>query len=444
MITSFSGQTGINIREHLESESRRAISSFNFLGADLDTLDCVEDRNRFDSLVKDTDLTFNPSYEVKGYKSLLNTISETGYPVIIRPSYVIGGESMYIFRSFEDIERLPQESKKLIHDNSVTFQVERYIENALEYDVDLVRDRDGNCIFSVCEHIEYAGVHSGDSGMISPPVKIEEENLKKMKKIACDLASKLEITGPINFQFAVTGRDIFCIEANPRGSRTLPFLSKAYDIDLPGEATNALLGHSIKQRLDSDLDFYIVKQSTFPFDRFLEDNIILGPKMRSTGETLGIDKSLDMAIMKSYLGNYPKLKDKGEILFSLSNETKEIVLPYLSDLKELGFTFIATKGTAKFIEDNGFKCMTTSKLGKTNEETSMLSTIKSKNLITVLNTPYSGDKAQTDGEYIRNNSISYGVSCFTRVENIQSVLSSIIYYHKSELTPISLQEIING
>lgn len=444
VITSFSGQTGINIREHLESDFRKKLNDIKFLGANLDVLDQVEDRNRFDLLVKDTELTFNPSYESRGFKALINTITEIGYPVIIRPSYVIGGESMYIFKSYSDIEKLPSSSKQVLNDNNMTFQVERYIEDALEYDVDLVRDKSGHCIFSICEHIENAGVHSGDSGMISPPVKISAKNLERMKGIAKTLAGKLEITGPINFQFAIKGDDIFCIEANPRGSRTLPFLSKAFDIDLPGQATCALLGNEIDEHTDVGLNAYVVKQSTFPFDRFLEDNIILGPKMRSTGETLGMDKNLDMAMMKSYLGNYPKLKDKGNILFSLSDDTKEVILPYLKDLQELGFNFIATGGTAKFIKDQGYFCETTSKLGKDNGHITMLETIKDPNLVSVLNTPYSGAKAHTDGEYIRNTAISYGVSCFTRIENIRAVLESMISYHRGNLTPISLQEVISG
>ncbi len=440
VITSFSGQTGINIREHLESETRKSLFNINFYGPSLDVLDAVEDRNRFDNLVRESELELNPSYEVNGFKNLINTITEIGYPVIIRPSYVIGGESMYIFKSYDEIQNLPTKMKETLHDNKTTFQVERYLEDAIEYDVDLIRDMDGNTIFTICEHIEHAGVHSGDSGMISPPVIASKEIIQKMKSIASDLAAKLEITGPINFQFAVTNNRVYCIEANPRGSRTLPFLSKAYDINIPANATRALLGERIKEYCDDGDEYYIVKQSTFPFDRFLDDSIILGPKMRSTGETLGIDHNLNMAIMKSYLGNYPKLSRKGSILFSLSTKHKSIIDDYLKDLDDLEFEFFATGATAKYIQDKGFNCIAVSKLGEDLDGRSMLSVLKRKDLVCVVNTPDQAGKSKSDGEHIRNNSISYGVPCFTHVENIKSVLSSITHYHQNTYTPVNLQE----
>ncbi len=441
VITSFSGQTGINIREHLESKFRKQIYDIKFYGPSLDTLDAVEDRNRFDELVRDSELEFNPSYEVTGFKNLINTITEVGYPVIIRPSYVIGGESMYIFHSYDEIQNLPAKIKQNLHDNKTTFQVERYLEDAIEYDVDLIRDIDGNTIFTICEHIEHAGVHSGDSGMITPPVECDQKTILKMKSIAIDLANKLEITGPINFQFAYTHGKVYCIEANPRGSRTLPFLSKAYDIDLAANATKALLGNKIENFKELSNDYYIVKQSTFPFDRFLDDSIILGPKMRSTGETLGLDKDLKMAIMKSYLGNYPKLSKKGSILFSISSKHKPILDKHLKELADLDFEFYATSGTAEYIQNKGYNCIAVSKIGEDGHGKSMLSVLKKKDLVCVINTPDLQGSSKSDGEHIRNNSISYGVPCFTRVENIRSVLSSITYFHQNTYGPVSLQEL---
>ncbi len=444
VITSFSGQTGINIRAHLEAPFRSKHQKFNFLGPSLDLLDAVEDRKRFDELTKGVALAHTTSKEVRGHKNLINAITEIGFPVIIRPSYVIGGESMFIFESQEDIENLPQEILKSLHENSITFQVENYISNALEYDVDLIRDKKGNTVFTICEHIEYAGVHSGDSGMISPPKIASKEIIEKMRQLASEMAGNMEITGPINFQFALKGEDIYCIEANPRGSRTIPFLSKAYDINLAGLATRALLGEEIETIKELKSSYKVIKQSTFPFDRFVQDSIILGPKMRSTGETLGIDKNLDKAMLKSYLGNYPDLLDKKSILISLSNKDDERLIANLKKLAANGFKFYATKGTFRFLKEKCYVDATiVDKLSSNGDNPSMLDAIKDEDMAMVLNTPLNQGRSMSDGEFIRNASIQYAVPCFTRLENINAVVEALTYTITSELGPVSLQEMLS-
>jgi carbamoyl-phosphate synthase large subunit len=440
VITSFSGQTGINVRNYIENSFRNEFKEFNFLGSSLDTLDLTEDRKRFSEVTKKVDLSHTKSKEIQGYKNLINALTEIGLPVIIRPSYVIGGESMYIFHNHNDVENLPRPLLEQLKTSSTIFQVETYLENAIEYDVDLIRDESGNCIFTVCEHIELAGVHSGDSGMISPPVKLNDKLKTKMRTISEDLAKELGIVGPINFQYAVKGDEIYCIEANPRGSRTLPFLSKATNISLPQLATQAMLGKKISPWEQTESNFFTVKQSTFPFDRFVLDNIILGPKMRSTGETLGIDTDKDHAMLKSYLGNYPNIYKPGKILLSLADHSKQAVLPYLKHLKKKGYTFCATGGTHKFIKNQGLECEQVSKI---NEEagTSLLDVIKKDNIVLVFNTPMDKGFSKSDGEHIRNTAIQYAIPCFTREENIVSVVESIIGSDIEEVFPVNLQEI---
>ncbi|WP_419172162.1 carbamoyl-phosphate synthase large subunit [Halobacteriovorax sp.] len=441
IITSFSGQTGINIRSHLEAPFRKKHQEFNFLGPSLELLDTVEDRKRFDSLTKEVPLSHTTSKEVRGYKNFINAITEVGFPVIIRPSYVIGGESMFIFEGPEDIENLPDQILKSLHENSIVFQVENYISGALEYDVDLIRDKNGNTVFTVCEHIEYAGVHSGDSGMISPPAKANDNTINKMRELACQMADIMKITGPVNFQFALKGEDIYCIEANPRGSRTIPFLSKAYDINLAAIATKALLGKEIETISNIKGDYHIIKQSTFPFDRFVQDSIILGPKMRSTGETLGIDKDTDLAMLKSYLGNYPDITNKKSVLVSLAKKDDPKLIENIQKLSELGLNFYATKGTHKFLkEECNVDATLINKLADKGDNLSMLDAIKKDDMAFVLNTPLNQGRSQSDGEFIRNAAIQYAVPCFTRIENIKAVTSSIIKSYTTELEPVSLQE----
>ncbi|MBY0413347.1 MAG: hypothetical protein K2Q18_04250, partial [Bdellovibrionales bacterium] len=441
VIASFSGQTGIQLREHLERSFRQDFFKINFLGPTWNILELTEDRKLFNEVTRKTKLSQTQSKEVTGYKALINAIVDIGFPVIIRPSYVIGGESMYIFHSHDDINQLPQTFKEQLQTSTSAFQVENYLENAIEYDVDLVRDQFGNCTFTVCEHIEYAGVHSGDSGMITPPVVLTKRNYDELKSISFDLARELNIVGPINFQYAITEGKIYCIEANPRGSRTLPFLSKAYNISLPKIATDAMLGEKIAPIDQPISGFFSVKQSTFPFDRFIQDNILLGPKMRSTGETMGIDRDKEAAILKSYQGNYPKLSEKGKILVSLAENNKEIILPYLKSLHKIGFQFVATRGTFDYIKKQGIPCDLVNKIDEGG--TTILDALKDENMKMVFNTPQNQGQSQNDGEHIRNSAIQYAIPCFTRPENIRAVIEALIGTHDMEIIPVALQEMGN-
>lgn len=438
VIASFSGQTGIQLREHLERSFRQDLFKINFLGPTWKILEMTEDRKQFSELTRETKLSHTHSREISGKKNLVNAMIDIGLPVIIRPSFVIGGESMYIFYSHEDLNDLPKAFKDQLQDGSATFQVETYLENAIEYDVDLIRDQFGNFTFAVCEHIEFAGVHSGDSGMITPPVVLTEKNYEELKNISFEIANKLEIVGPINFQYAIKEGKIYCIEANPRGSRTLPFLSKAYNISLPKIATDAMLGDRIENKEQPRSGFFSVKQSTFPFDRFIQDNILLGPKMRSTGETMGIDRDKEKAILKSYQGNYPNLGSRGKILISLADNTKDTILPYIKSLYKIGFTFVATRGTCEYIKKQGIPCEVVKKIDENG--LNILEVLKDESMKMVFNTPQNQGQSQNDGEHIRNSAIQYAIPCFTRPENIRAVAEALIGTHDSDILPLALQE----
>lgn len=442
VIASFSGQTGISLREHLERSFRKEFFNINFLGPTWEILELTEDRKKFSDLTKKTKLSHTNSMEIVGQKNLINAMIEIGLPVIIRPSFVIGGESMYIFTQHDDIKVLPKTLKEQLKSGTTIFQVENYLEDAIEYDVDLVRDQKGNICFTVCEHIEYAGVHSGDSGMITPPVILTSKLLEEMKNISKELANILSIIGPINFQFAVKDQKIYCIEANPRGSRTLPFLSKAFNLSLPKIATDAMLGEIIENYSIPMNAHFSVKQSTFPFDRFIQDNILLGPKMRSTGETMGIDFDKEKAILKSFQGNYPKVGEVGKILLSLADPTKEKILPYLKSLHNIGYHFVATKGTAEYIHKQGIPCEIVAKIDEKEGHT-IIDVLKDDAMKMVFNTPQNQGQSQSDGEHIRNSAIQYAIPCFTRIENIKAVIESIIGTANSNIMPYSLQEIQN-
>ncbi|MBC7428036.1 MAG: carbamoyl-phosphate synthase large subunit [Bacteriovorax sp.] len=438
VIASFSGQTGIQLRENLERSFRHEFFKINFLGPTWNILELTEDRKLFSEVTRKTSLSQTQAREVSGHKELVNAMVDIGFPVIIRPSYVIGGESMYIFYGHDDLNQLPKAFKEQLQNATTVFQVENYLENAIEYDVDLVRDQFGNFCFTVCEHIEFAGVHSGDSGMITPPVVLTQKNHDELKAVSFALANHLQIVGPINFQFAIKDGKIYCIEANPRGSRTLPFLSKAYNISLPKIATDAMLGDPIEAIEEPVSGYFSVKQSTFPFDRFIQDNILLGPKMRSTGETMGIDLDKESAILKSYQGNYPRLGEKGKILMSLADQSKEMILPYLKSLHRIGFQFIATRGTCDYIKKQGIPCELVKKLDE--EGLTILEALKDENMKMVFNTPQNQGQSQNDGEHIRNSAIQYAIPCFTRPENIKAVVEALIGTNDVMITPLALQE----
>ena len=430
IVSSFSGQTGICLREDMDEDD------FPFLGPDLKTLKVCEDRFEFGKLIETLGLDHNPGLEIHSKKDLIDALVKIGPPVIIRPSFVIGGDSMYIIKSIED---LPDVVQKSLSTSRVHFQVEKYLENAVEYDVDLVRDRFGNTLFCVCEHIEYAGVHSGDSGMIVPPIHLKDSLLKRLKSFSILIAQKLELQGVLNLQFAIQGEDIYCLEANPRGSRTIPFLSKAYNCFLAKSALDAMLGKKISSELE-EKKFYSVKQSTFPFDRFLSDSIILGPRMRSTGETMGMAKDLPTAVLYSYLGNFPSLQTIGPLLLSLCEKDKKLLLPYLKDLNSKGYEFWGTEGTAYFIRDNGYSCKSVGKVHDSGD--TIVSVLKHTPFVFVANTPFNQGDSRSEGDLIRHTAISYGIPTFTRPENIESLFKALIYYKQS--VPVSLQEFHYG
>ena len=439
IIASFSGQTGIKIREKIETSFRKQTRTFNFLGPSLKAIQQVEDRKEFAEIIEKLGLKRNPSKNITGFKNLLHAVGELGLPVIIRPSYVIGGESIYILQNTYDLEHMPQNLLKNLKKTSLSFHVEKYLKEAIEYDVDIVRDKHGHLVQTICEHIEYAGVHSGDSGMITPPLKLTHPLHQKIRNISQSLADTLQIEGPMNFQYAIKGDSIYCIEANPRGSRTLPFLSKTFNISLPKLATDAMLGETIEERPDPLWNFYAVKQSTFPFDHFLQDSIILGPIMRSTGETFGIDYDIQHAILKSYLGNYPNLNRKGKIFFSLSDPHKNIITYFLKQLDKCGHTFCATHGTYNHIKNNGFACEHISKIKEKGR--TILDLIKEDAISFVINTPNHRGPSKSDGESIRSTAIQHGVPIFTRPENIKAVLLALTQSQKTNLRPYALQDI---
>ena len=439
IIACFSGQTGIDIREDMEEGFRAQDSVFPFLGPSLESIRLTEDRKKFAEVTKKVPLVHHPSREVVGLGNFLDAIAALGLPAIIRPNYVIGGESMYVFHNTEDLDNMPGTLLEKLKEKSLAFQVEPYLWGAQEYDVDLVRNEMDQTVMGICEHIEHAGVHSGDSGMITPPVLLKEETAKRMGDISASLARILGIVGPINFQYAVKGDCIYCIEANPRGSRTLPFLSKALGSSLPKMAVDAMLGEKLGKISPPFRSHWAVKQSTFPFDRFLDDSIVLGPKMRSTGETMGVDRSLEGALMKSYLGNYPGLRHPGKILLSLADPHKEVVTPYLGKLAAMGLEFYATRGTCNHIRNSGYACHYVGKLNEGGR--TIVDVIREDHFVLVVNTPLNQGESFSDGEHIRNTAIECGIPTFTRPENIRALLTSLIKTNGVNLGPISLQEI---
>ncbi len=441
VIWSFSGQTGINLREKIDLTFKRQKYAPKFLGSPIETLERCEDRGSFSKVLENLDLSITKSEEIQSYKELIKSIEKIGFPVIMRPSYVIGGESMFILKNMGDIDRLPEYALNHLHQGKTTFLVESYVENAYEYDVDIVRDQKGNCILGVCEHIEHAGVHSGDSGMITPPKNINDKTKTRLIDISKKMAEELNIVGPINIQFAVKGKDIYCIEANPRGSRTIPFLSKAYHRPLSTYAVKAMIGGEIPDQTKIDLPYYCVKQSTFPFDRFLDDNNTLGPIMKSTGETMGIDQDINHAIIKSYLANFKDFTTKGKVLISLSDQSKKSLMEALRLTKDFAWDIYATPGTYGFLQGMGIECKRVEKLHKDKNTMNMKDILLDKDLNIVINTPYNSGKAKSDGDTIRGLASIRGAAVFTREENIISFLESFKQYAHGESTPYNLQEL---
>ena len=432
VIVQLGGQTPLNLSVSLEKAGVRII------GTTPESIDRAEDRKKFKQLLHKLKLNQPANDTVVDFKGAKRTAKRIGYPVVVRPSYVLGGRAMEIVYDDESLKHYMEHAVKASPEFPVL--IDKFLEDALEVDVDMVADGETFVIGGIMEHIEEAGVHSGDSAMVLPPFSLSPETMAEIRRATCLIAQELKVVGLMNIQYAVKNDTLYCLEVNPRASRTIPFVSKAIGVPLAKVAAKVMAGKKLKELgfIKEIIPEYIsVKESVLPFSRFAGVDIILGPEMKSTGEVMGIDSDFGRAFAKSQLAAGQKLPLKGNIFISVKNKDKRSVIFIAKKLFDLKFVLIATEGTAQVLQKNGIKVRVLKKIaeGKPN----ILDLIKEGKIALIINTP-SGKIPRVDEVKIRSLAVSRGVPCVTTIPGAQASVNGIEAIIKEGLTVKSLQE----
>lgn len=421
VIVQFGGQTPLNLARGLEA------AGVNIIGTSPEMIDAAEDRERFQAILEKLELHQPPNGIATDTESARNVAGKIGYPILVRPSYVLGGRAMEICYDEESLVRYMNEAVNASPDHPVL--VDRFLEDAIEVDVDAISDGITTLVGGVMEHIEEAGVHSGDSACVLPPHSLPESVINEIKRATHALARELKVKGLMNIQFAVKQTDdqykVYILEVNPRASRTSPFVSKATGISLPRIAAKVMAGVSLLEQgvtREPVPKHTSVKESVFPFSRFLGVDIILGPEMRSTGEVMGISDGFAMAFAKSQLAASTSLPSEGTVFISMADVYKDMIIEPARRLIELGFKIVSTSGTARVLKEAGLEVATVKKLkeGRPN----LLDMMANQEVQFIFNTP-SGKGSRTDEGKIRSASVSYGVTCVTTIPGCLAVVKAL-------------------
>ncbi len=433
IIVSFGGQTPLKISRELEK------SGLKILGTSSESIDIAEDRKKFGKLLDRIDIP-KPEYgTAKDPESAKRTAERIGYPVLLRPSYVLGGRAMQIVYSDEQVEKFFRDEAEASGEHPVL--IDKFLEEAREIDVDAICDGEDVYIAGIMQHIEEAGIHSGDSTSILPPISINKKNLKQIKEYTKRIALELKVIGLINIQFAIKDNIVYVLEANPRASRTVPFVSKTTGIPVITVAAKIIAGKKLKNfRLKSfeDIDYIGVKESIFPFQKFPRVKMFLGPEMRSTGEVMGIAASFGEALAKAQESTGTPVPVTGNIFISVNeNDKKKKTLEIIKKYTDLGFGVIATSGTSKFLNENGIEAESVFKVNE--GRPNIVDLIKNGKIQIVINTPL-GSESRFDEYAIGWAAVQNKIPFITTLSAASSFAEGIanIKYDRSEVK--SLQE----
>ena len=432
VIVQFGGQTPLKLAVPLEREGIR------ILGTSPDSIDRAEDRKRFKELLHKLDLRQPESETAMSVEEAVAAAGRIGYPVMVRPSYVLGGRAMEIVYDEDSIRNYMERAVKASPDHPIL--VDKYLSDAVEVDVDAVSDGEAVIVGGVMEHIEEAGIHSGDSACSLPPYSLSSEIVEEIKRQTKALAKELEVVGLMNVQFAVKKNDIYILEVNPRGSRTVPFVSKATGVPLAKIAAKVIAGKTLKElgiTAEKSVKHVAVKEAVFPFDKFPGVDTILGPEMKSTGEVMGIDEDFGRAFAKSQIAVNNRIPLSGKIVISIRDEDKPGICDIVRRLYEAGFSVIATRGTAAFLDNKGIPVEVINKVAEGRPH--IVDLIKNKEIVFVINT-VSGAQAQKDSLSIRRSALQYGVPYTTTVAGARAVIYAIESLKKKKISIKSIQE----
>ncbi len=440
VIVQFGGQTPLKLAVPLEREGVK------ILGTSPDSIDRAEDRKRFKELLHKLNLKQPESGTAMSSEEAVTVANEIGYPVMVRPSYVLGGRAMEIV--YDEISLTDYMKRAVKASPEHPILIDKYLEDAIEVDVDAISDGVDVVIGGVMEHIEEAGIHSGDSACSLPPYSLSSDIVDEIKNQAKALARELNVIGLMNVQFAVKRTDqhgtkdyeIYILEVNPRASRTIPYVSKAIGTPLAKMAAKAMAGKSLKELgllKEQDIKHVAVKEAVFPFDKFPGVDVILGPEMKATGEVMGIDADFGIAYAKAQAASSNRIPTSGKIFLSVKDKDKSATLELAKKLTEMGFSIVATRGTAKYLSDNGIHSEVINKVMEGRPH--VVDMIKNREVSFIINT-VTGAQAQKDSMSIRRSALQYKIPYTTTISGAKAVVMAIDMLLKKELSIKSIQE----
>jgi carbamoyl-phosphate synthase large subunit len=450
VIIQFGGQTPLKLAVPLQNylEQRAAESAKNLdlpvlrtqiWGTSPDAIDAAEDRERFEKILRELDIRQPPNGLARSYDDALAIAQSIDYPVVVRPSYVLGGRAMEIVYSDADLERYMTTAVQVEPDHPIL--IDKFLENAVEVDVDAICDHTGHTVIGgIMEHIEQAGIHSGDSACSLPTITLSDAALATIRDWTFKLAKRLKVIGLMNIQYAIQGDQVFIIEANPRASRTVPFVSKAIGKALAQVAVRVMSGKTLAELGFTEEiipSYTCVKEAVLPFNKFPGTDILLGPEMRSTGEVMGIDTSFGLAFAKAELAAGQHLPQSGTVFISVNDRDKEAVVPIAKGFTDLGFTLIATAGTHQILRQQGISVERVLKIHEGRPHVG--DALKNQEIQLVINSPI-GETAQEDDRVIRRSALEYKIPIITTIAGAKATLAAIRSLKENEIAVKALQD----
>jgi len=432
VIVQLGGQTPLKLTRRLEAANVR------ILGTSPDAIDIAEDRRRFEEIARELGLNQPPNGTATSVEEALAAAERIGYPVLVRPSYVLGGRAMQVVYDPHSLEAYFATAARVSEERPVL--IDRFLEDAFECDVDAISDGESVVIGGIMQHIEDAGIHSGDSACVLPPYLITERDMQTMREQTIALAKALGVVGLINVQYAIKDRVVYVLEVNPRASRTIPFVSKAIGVPLASYAARVMLGERLEKLgfTEEIVPPYVsVKEAVFPFNKFPGTDPVLGPEMRSTGEVMGISESFGGAFAKSQIAASNTLPLKGTVLVTVNDSDKPTVTPIARRFQEMGFKIVATLGTARYLRGRGVPASTVLKVheGRPN----CYDLLVNGDVQLLINTPL-GKHSQIDDYRLRQGAIVHRVSYTTTMSAASAAYDAILALRSREATVRSLQE----
>ena len=429
VLVQFGGQTPLKIANQLAS------AGVKIYGTSSDSINLAENREEFAKVIDKLKI-LTPEYCIaKNYDDIYSYAETANFPVLVRPSFVLGGRAMQIVYSKEQLVDYVFRSAEATNDHPIL--IDQFIENAFEFDVDALCDGENVFIGGIMQHIEEAGVHSGDSSCVIPPYEVSDAVKKEIETITAKLALELKVVGLINLQFAVKDDKVYVLEVNPRSSRTVPFVSKYSNVPLANIAAQISVGKSLNdfKLKENNFEHYAVKKAVLPFKKFKDEKVFLGPEMKSTGEVMGIDMSTGSAFLKAMKSDGYNVPKQGTAFLSVNKTDRAGLVPIAKNLMSLGFNLVATKGTSKFLNEQGILCDDMFKVGE--GRPNVVDEILNDNIQLVINTP-EGPQSRFDEEAIGKTSVMKNILTITTLPGARAAIDSM--KHLNKISVKALQE----